>query len=133
MSQLFSPVGWRTCRRKRGFVLLTFRLLMCKHSLTVHLPLPSNELANIVYGSLSVDTEPVRGGCKKTFKVEDNILIVQFQAQEARIVRVAVGHFFELSSLVIKTIEQFGGEKWLKNHPQPQIQEDASMALPSSY
>lgn len=105
---------------------------MYKHSLTVTIPFPSYDLAKIAYGSLSVDTEPVRGGCVKTFKVEDNNLIVQFQAQEARKIRVAVGHFFELSSLVIKTIEQFGGEKWLKNHPQPQIQGDASTASSSS-
>ena len=102
-----------------------------KHQLTIDVPLPSNDLAKICHGSLSVDTEPLRGGCKKSFQVLDNHLVVNFEADQARIIRVSVGHFFELLSLVIKTIKEFGGEEWLKKPHQLQAQGDASTGLPS--
>lgn len=100
------------------------------HQLTINVPLPSSELAQVCYGSLSVDTEPVRGGCSKTFIVEDNHLNVTFEATEARILRVSVGHFFELLSLVIETIEQFGGDKWLKK-PRQAIQSPVDVSTAS--
>ena len=104
---------------------------MSGHKLTIKVPLPSNDLAKICHGSLSVDTEPLRGGCKKSFEIVNSDLIVHFEADQARILRVSVGHFFELLSLVIKTIKEFGGEKWLKKPHQLQIQGDASTGLPS--
>lgn len=106
--------------------------MSANHQLTINVPLPSSKLAQICYGSLSVDTEPVRGGCCKSFSVKDNYFNVTFEAEEARILRVSVGHFFELLTLVIQTIEQFGGDKWLTKCQEPtESRADVSTDSPS--
>ncbi|KAL5007521.1 hypothetical protein ScPMuIL_016327 [Solemya velum] len=77
-------------------------------SIDLAVPFPSRSEAEIAHGSLSVDTEPKRGGGNKTMEVKDTVLNVHFEAPEARILRVSVNSFFEHLSLVVKTMEQFG-------------------------
>lgn len=80
-------------------------------SLDLSVPFNSVRETEIAYGSLSVDAEPKRGGVKKHMVVEENILNVHFEAQEAKSLRVGVNTFFDHLALVVKTIQQFGPPK----------------------
>ncbi len=64
--------------------------------------------AEVAYTSMVVDPEPKRSGVTKTLRVEANILTVSFTANEARMLRVAVGAFLDLLILVVETIREFG-------------------------
>lgn len=78
----------------------------CCCELTV--PFLSARDAEVAYTSLVVDPEPKRSGVKKVLRVEGSTLTVSFHAKEARMLRVAVGTFFDLLILVIDTIREFG-------------------------
>ena len=82
--------------------------LNCNVKLNV--PFPSEKEATIAYNSLRVDREPLRGNVLKTLSVDGNSLIVEFDGQHAKHVRVSVNTFFDLLILVTKTIDRFGGE-----------------------
>ncbi|XP_018110912.1 EKC/KEOPS complex subunit LAGE3 [Xenopus laevis] len=71
-------------------------------------PFPSSREAQIAHNSLCPDAEPRKGGVSKTLNVTDNILHVNWTADEARILRVSVSSFLEHLSLVILTIDRFG-------------------------
>ena len=107
------------------------------------MPFPSSREAEIAHGSLSVDAEPRRGEVTKTLSVTgqqltvyvliDNLIIYDvlhaaialamvtinffvslFTATEARLLRVAVGSFFDFLILVINTMKEFGPPKTAK-------------------
>ncbi|XP_068105882.1 EKC/KEOPS complex subunit LAGE3-like [Hyperolius riggenbachi] len=71
-------------------------------------PFPCSEDAQIAHNSLSPDAEPRKGGVSKTLSVTENVLHVNWQADEARILRVSVSSFLEHLSLVVKTMVRFG-------------------------
>ncbi|XP_073456828.1 EKC/KEOPS complex subunit LAGE3-like [Aquarana catesbeiana] len=71
-------------------------------------PFPRSSEAQIAHDSLNPDAEPRKGGVSKTLSVQDNVLRVRWQADEARILRVSVTSFLEHLSLVVKTMERFG-------------------------
>ncbi|KAL4222750.1 Transcription factor Pcc1 [Mactra antiquata] len=77
-------------------------------SMDLQVPFNTDREAEIACGTLSVDPEPKRGGCKKSMKVEDKTLHVHFDALEAKSLRVGVNSFFDHLKLVVNTIEQFG-------------------------
>ncbi|XP_045169797.2 EKC/KEOPS complex subunit Lage3-like [Mercenaria mercenaria] len=77
-------------------------------SLDLQVPFNTQREANIAWGTLSVDPEPKRGGCKKTLTVKDTVLHVHLEAQEARSLRVGMNSFLDHLNLVVNTIEQFG-------------------------
>uniref|UniRef100_A0A670YCD1 L antigen family member 3 n=1 Tax=Pseudonaja textilis TaxID=8673 RepID=A0A670YCD1_PSETE len=72
------------------------------------IPFPSSTLAKIALGSLAPDPEPRKGGIIKELDVTDNILHVQWRAEEARILRVSINSFLEHLSLVVETMDLFG-------------------------
>jgi tRNA threonylcarbamoyladenosine modification (KEOPS) complex Pcc1 subunit len=74
----------------------------------IEIPFPTKRLAEIAYHVLRVDTEPKRSGVKKEISFDDNILKVQFSAQLARQLRVAINGFFENINLIAETIEFVG-------------------------
>lgn len=74
----------------------------------ITVPFATSSEAEIAYGSLSVDKEPKRGGVVRTMSVKDNILVIHFEASEARILRVSMNSFLDHLILVQKTIAQFG-------------------------
>ncbi|XP_044162626.1 EKC/KEOPS complex subunit LAGE3 [Bufo gargarizans] len=74
----------------------------------LHVPFPCSREAQIAHDSLSPDAEPRKGGVSKTLSVTDNVLHVQWRADEARILRVSVGSFLEHLSLVVQTMARFG-------------------------
>ncbi|XP_072285419.1 EKC/KEOPS complex subunit LAGE3 [Pyxicephalus adspersus] len=71
-------------------------------------PFPCSTEAQIAHNSLSPDAEPRKGGVSRTLSVQDNVLSVHWQADEARILRVSVGSFLEHLSLVVRTMDRFG-------------------------
>ncbi|XP_023217870.1 EKC/KEOPS complex subunit LAGE3-like isoform X2 [Centruroides sculpturatus] len=84
---------------------------MVRHVVLVRelsVPFPSGHEAEIAYNSLRVDSEPLRGGVKKNFILEKNLLKVTFKAKEARQLRVSVNSFMDFLSLVIDTMDRFG-------------------------
>ena len=54
-----------------------------------------------------VDPEPPRSNMKKEMRVENTDLVVDFQCNEAKTMRVSVNSFFDLLNLVVQTIDQF--------------------------
>jgi len=74
----------------------------------LEVPFPSSEEAEIALGSLSVDKEPRRSGVQRTITVSGSNLLVHFEAQEARSLRVSINSFFEHVHLVCETIRCFG-------------------------
>lgn len=75
--------------------------------MNVKIPFEDEKTATIVYNSLRVDPEPKRSQMVKEMKVEGNHLVVNFNCQEARTMRVSVNSFFDLLSLVLQTVDQF--------------------------
>ena len=54
-----------------------------------------------------VDPEPPRSNMKKEMRVENTDLVVDFQCNEAKTMRVSVNSFFDLLNLVVQTVDQF--------------------------
>ena len=79
-----------------------------KYTMNLTIPFPTPRHAEIAYNTLRVDQEPSRGGCKKTLKLKENILYVDFCAKEAKVLRVASNSFLDFLSLVSETMEKFG-------------------------
>ncbi|XP_030048296.1 EKC/KEOPS complex subunit LAGE3 [Microcaecilia unicolor] len=77
-------------------------------SFTLTVPFPSCLEAQIAHDTLAPDAEPRRGGITKQLSVNRNILHVQWQADEARILRVSVSSFLDLLSLTVQTMDRFG-------------------------
>lgn len=71
-------------------------------------PFSCSAEAEVAYNSLRVDKEPLRGGVQKSFRLDEQRLIVDFEAVQAKHLRVSVGTFMELLALVIKTVDRFG-------------------------
>lgn len=75
--------------------------------MSLEIPFDSKRTAEIAYNSLRVDPEPKRSGSKKELRLDGNRLLVQFNCEEARTLRVSVGSFLDLLTLVIDTMIQF--------------------------
>lgn len=75
---------------------------------TLSVPFPSRREAQIAYDVLRIDTEPKRSFIEKSFKLIDNQLVVEFNGQQAKNVRVGVTSFFESLILCCETLDQFG-------------------------
>ncbi|CAI8007200.1 EKC/KEOPS complex subunit LAGE3 [Geodia barretti] len=87
---------------------MRFATMTEKHSCELRVPFEHEGEAEVAYNTLKVDPEPPRSGVTKSFLLEKNMLIVTFEAEEARKLRVAVGSSFDLISLVVDTIREFG-------------------------
>ncbi|XP_046396140.1 EKC/KEOPS complex subunit LAGE3 [Ischnura elegans] len=74
----------------------------------LNIPFPTVREAAIAYDVLRVDAEPRRSGVSKKLVLDRNIFKVEFAAEEARQVRVAVHSFMEFLILVSQTMDQFG-------------------------
>jgi len=74
---------------------------------TVTVPFPSNRHAQIAHQSLKVDQEPRKGEISRKFTVDDRFLTVDWEATEARLLRVSVNSLFDMLKLVVQTIEKF--------------------------
>ena len=73
----------------------------------ISVPFPTNQFAEIAVNSLSPDPEPRNSLVTKEFSLDNNILKVTYVTKEARILRVAVGAFFDLLLTVIESMDKF--------------------------
>lgn len=73
----------------------------------LEIPFSCEEHALIVFNSLRVDKEPIRGGASRRFHVEGSVLTITFEAVQGKNVRVSVTTLFELLLLSMETIERF--------------------------
>ena len=75
--------------------------------MSLEIPFDTERTAEIAYHSLCVDPEPKRSGSGKELTLNGKLLLVQFKCEEARTLRVSVGSFLDLLTLVIDTMDQF--------------------------
>eukprot|EP00056_Hartaetosiga_gracilis_P022446 m.30575 g.30575 ORF g.30575 m.30575 type:complete len:87 (+) comp9649_c0_seq2:86-346(+) len=78
-----------------------------EHCVTMRIPLPSAEEAEIAKKTLQVDKEPKPQECKRTISVENEMLIVKFEAKTLRVLRVATNWFLDMLMLSVETMEMF--------------------------
>ncbi|XP_062121554.1 uncharacterized protein LOC133835575 [Drosophila sulfurigaster albostrigata] len=77
---------------------------------TLRLPFDTPQHAEIAYRVLSVDQEPRRNFVRKTLSLEENVLVVQFSADQVKNLRTAISSFFECLLLCQDTIRLFGDD-----------------------
>lgn len=77
---------------------------------TIRVPFDTPHHAEIAYRVLKVDQEPRRNFVKKTLSLEDDVLVVHFEADQVKSLRTAITSFFESLLLCQDTIKLFGGE-----------------------
>lgn len=75
---------------------------------SLSIPFPSRREAEIAFDVLRIDTEPKRSFIEKSLKLIDNQLVVEFNGEQAKNVRVGVTSFFESLILCCETLDQFG-------------------------
>lgn len=75
---------------------------------SLKIPFSTRREAEIAYDVLRIDNEPKRSFIEKSLKLQDNQLLVVFNGQQAKNVRVGVTAFFESLLLCCETLEQFG-------------------------
>lgn len=78
------------------------------YDIHVEILFPSNREAQIAYYSLRVDVEPKNSHLQKNLSCDGCLLIAEFLAPGARVLRVAVNSFMERLILCIETMEKFG-------------------------
>lgn len=69
-------------------------------------PLATARHAQIVYNTVRIDKEPKKT-VQRVESVDDNVLNVRFEADQAKFMRVAVESYIEKINLILKTIERF--------------------------
>ncbi|GBF99946.1 hypothetical protein Rsub_12639 [Raphidocelis subcapitata] len=74
---------------------------------TVELATP--EVAAMVCSALDVDPELNPGLVSRELRTEGRTLHIAFAASELRLLRAAVGTFYDLLALAVRTAERFGG------------------------
>jgi len=76
---------------------------------TLNIPFTSLKRAKTALGSLSVDKELSPKSILKTYTIlqDTTILQVTFSAIDVRMLRIALSSFFDMSKVVIETIEEF--------------------------
>ena len=57
---------------------------------------------------MEVDKELNPDKVSKTFDVKDNVVRVTFEAIDARMLRVSLSSFFDMSMVVSRTLAEFG-------------------------
>jgi len=70
-------------------------------------PFESARHAQMVCDTLAVDPELRPNDVKRKLSVQDAALRIHFEAQEARMLRAAVGTFCDLLALAVRTLEAF--------------------------
>ena len=75
----------------------------------LNFPLANNRHAEIVFNTVRIDKEPKKS-VQRTETVNDNVLHVRFEAEEAKFIRVAVESYIEKINLILRTIQRFDPE-----------------------
>mmetsp|Transcript_21129 Transcript_21129/g.36343 ORF Transcript_21129/g.36343 Transcript_21129/m.36343 type:complete len:97 (+) Transcript_21129:1-291(+) len=74
---------------------------------SVEIRFPTPETALIAKTSLEVDEELQPEKVTKSFCLDGPILTVLFEAVEPRLLRVALSSFYDMSGVVIRTLQEF--------------------------
>ena len=69
-------------------------------------PFVTTRHAEIIYNTVRVDKEPKKT-VQRTETLDNNILNVRFEAEEAKFMRVAVESYIEKINLILRTIQRF--------------------------
>ncbi|EGD80600.1 hypothetical protein PTSG_01189 [Salpingoeca rosetta] len=77
------------------------------YRLRLRVPFASAQDASIALNTLVVDKEPKPDICRRTMDVQDNTLLVTFEATELRTLRVASAWFMDMLQLTCETIDAF--------------------------
>jgi len=76
------------------------------YSISTRVKFPSAALANTALEVLSVDSE-LSDRCSKTLSVEGPFLVVEIHAEEARLLRVSIGSFWDMCIVCMKGMQEF--------------------------
>ncbi|XP_044752800.1 uncharacterized protein LOC123312438 [Coccinella septempunctata] len=77
-------------------------------TLDIEVPFENSRVAEVVYHTLQVDTEPKRGGTRKNLVLEGNKLIAKFHGSNLSSLRTSVNSFFDNIHLITETIQLVG-------------------------
>ncbi|CAF1145778.1 unnamed protein product [Didymodactylos carnosus] len=77
------------------------------YSCQIRIPFLTARHAQIAYNSLKVDREPKKDVKRMENIHENNILVVDFESNEARYIRVAVESYIDKINLILRTIQRF--------------------------
>ncbi|CAF1001567.1 unnamed protein product [Adineta steineri] len=72
----------------------------------LNIPLLTTRHAEIVYNTVRIDREPKKN-VQRIEKLNNNVLNVRFEAEEAKFIRVAVESYLEKINSILRTIQRF--------------------------
>lgn len=75
---------------------------------SVRVPFGRAEWAEMVFNTLSVDTELKEDVVQRHYKVEKDVFEATFKAQSAKMLRTSVSSFYDMLLLAVQTLERFG-------------------------
>lgn len=73
----------------------------------LRIPFQSTHYAKIAFNTLVVDSEPRKDLIKKKMVLNDDTLVVNWNAKESRILRVSINSFLDHLNSVLETIQLF--------------------------
>ncbi|KAG8935067.1 hypothetical protein FRC01_009107 [Tulasnella sp. 417] len=77
------------------------------HTMTIKLPMVSEEHATIVKRVIDVDKELQSHVVKRTLTTEGNVLVATFKTLTVRLARLTLNSFLENVDLVVRTLSEF--------------------------
>ncbi|KIO34307.1 hypothetical protein M407DRAFT_127244 [Tulasnella calospora MUT 4182] len=77
------------------------------HTMTIKLPMASEEHATIVKRVIDVDKELQSHVVKRTLTTEGNVLVATFKTLTVRLARLTLNSFLENVDLVVRTLSEF--------------------------
>ncbi|KAL1917496.1 uncharacterized protein VTP21DRAFT_3889 [Calcarisporiella thermophila] len=80
------------------------------HNLTLRVPFPTGREATIAKQALEVDRELRADQVKRTIHVDGSKLVVSFDCDTVKNLRVSVNSFLEFLKLVAQTMDEFAEE-----------------------
>ncbi|KAI8376706.1 CTAG/Pcc1 family [Choanephora cucurbitarum] len=73
----------------------------------IEIPFPNERLASIAQQVMNVDKELKTDQVKRVISSKDNLLQVQFECYNTKMLRVAVNSFLEYLTMVTRTMDAF--------------------------
>ena len=83
------------------------------YTLSTSVTFPTPFLAKVCLRAINVDPE-LSDRVVRTIATEGNVMTATFAAQEARFLRVSVGGFYDMVTVVVKGMGEFGGDDLTK-------------------
>ncbi|KAJ8324693.1 tRNA processing [Batrachochytrium dendrobatidis] len=77
---------------------------------TLNIPFGSSKFADVAAQVLSVDNELQQSMIQRSISTHNSELIVAFTSPSLKMLRTSVSSFFDMASLVARTIAEFGDD-----------------------